>query len=164
MKKFSKYILAIVIMSLLVSSLPAYANSLDTHENENIQLAFTPPIIPKPITLPGPEEATLKNQDKGEEENLESPGRNILIKQLIPKQTATMVGFVGIMTFIFLVISGVRYVMSYGNEEATGKAKNQMIYAIVALLIALLAYTIVALIINIDFVGNESIYKSDIPS
>lgn len=153
MKKFTKYILAIVIMSLLVSSLPAYATSFDTPSEESaIKIAkFTPPIIPKPVTLPGPEEKDLEKK-----ETIDNPGRKILINQLIPSQTARMVGFVGIMTFLFLVISGVRYVMSYGNEEAVGKAKTQMIYAIVALFIALLAYTAVSLIINIEFVDDKT--------
>jgi type IV secretion system pilin len=159
MKKITKYILMIMIVSLAISSLPAYATSLDAPEGESMQTAFTPPTIPKPSTLPGPTEAQLKSEDD-DKNTVENPGRKILINQLIPKQTATMVGFVGVMTFLFLVISGVRYVMSYGDEEAVGKAKTQMIYAIVALFIALLAYTAVSLIINIEFVGNDVVQQT----
>ena len=61
-----------------------------------------------------------------------------------------MIGFVGSMAFLFLVVAGVRYITAYGDEEAAGNAKNQAIYAVVGLVIALLSYTIVAIITNIN--------------
>lgn len=49
-----------------------------------------------------------------------------------------------------LIVGGVRFSVSYGNDEAIGKAKNEVIWAIVGLIISLLAYTIVKIIANID--------------
>ena len=52
-------------------------------------------------------------------------------------------------SFLMLIVSGVRFVVAYGNDEAIGKAKNEAMYAIIGLVIALLAYTIVSIVANL---------------
>jgi hypothetical protein len=99
--------------------------------------------IPDISTLPGPSEA---EQEEG--------SRNVIVERIIPRGIVAIVGFVGIAALAFLVISGVRFAMAYGNEENIEKAKNQVIYAIVGFLIALLSYTIVSVIANLDLGQN----------
>ncbi len=49
----------------------------------------------------------------------------------------------GIITIIYIVIGGIRYILSNGDAAAANKAKNNIIYALVGLVIAISAYSIV---------------------
>jgi flagellar motor protein MotB len=97
---------------------------------------FQAPIIPKPPTLPGIVPTGEKDQ------------RTQLTQSVLPKIAVNMVGTVSIFALLFLIISGVRFATAYGNEENIEKAKKQATIAVVGLLIALLAYTIVRIIVN----------------
>ncbi len=98
--------------------------------------------IPKPDLLPGPDEATQEGQEGAE---------NILIDTILPYYAVGLVGFVGILSVVFLLIAGVRFSTAYGNDEAIQKAKDQAMYALVGLVLALLSYTIIRIITNIKY-------------
>jgi len=51
---------------------------------------------------------------------------------------------VGLLAVLMLIIGGFRYLTAAGNEEATTKAKNTIIYALIGIVIVILAYAIVA--------------------
>lgn len=55
---------------------------------------------------------------------------------------------VGIMAVIMIIWGGIRYVLSAGNSAALTSAKNTIMYAIIGLIVAILAYTIVNFVIN----------------
>lgn len=57
-------------------------------------------------------------------------------------------GIVGALSLLFITIGGLRYVISRGDPQATGKAKNTIIYALVGLAITLLARVIVTFVIG----------------
>lgn len=98
-------------------------------------------IIPKPDLLPGPDEA--EQEGEGVE--------NILVDTILPYYAVGLVGFVGILSVIFLLIAGVRFATAYGNDESIQKAKDQAKYALIGLLLALLSYTIIRIITNIKY-------------
>lgn len=50
---------------------------------------------------------------------------------------------IGAISVVMLIIGGVRYTLSAGNSDAVGAAKNTIMYAIIGLVIAFLAYAIV---------------------
>lgn len=50
---------------------------------------------------------------------------------------------VGVLSVIMLIIGGLRYVVSGGNQTAVTGAKNTILYAIVGLVVALIAYAVV---------------------
>lgn len=108
---------------------------------------FQSPIPPKPDYLPGPDETILKDDASG-------TFRKTLITATLPRFAVILTGIVGIAAFLFLIISGIRFATAYTNEEAYEGAKKQAIYALVGFLIALLAYTVVNIIINIDFANG----------
>lgn len=110
---------------------------------------FQAPTIPKPDLLPGP------SQDQVEKEG----GRKILTESVLPKFAISFIAFVGGVALLFVVIGGVRYTMVYNNEEAAEKAKNQIIWAIVGFVVAILSYTIVTIISNIEFEDNTTAYN-----
>ncbi|MBI3984262.1 hypothetical protein HY346_03090 [Candidatus Microgenomates bacterium] len=55
---------------------------------------------------------------------------------------------VGFAAVVMLIIGGVRYVVSAGSEDAVGKAKSTILYAIIGLVIAILAYAAVNFIFD----------------
>jgi len=57
-------------------------------------------------------------------------------------------GIIGSIAVLFLVIGGIRYITSGGNAESVKKAKNQISYSLIGLVIAALAATIVNYVID----------------
>lgn len=49
---------------------------------------------------------------------------------------------------IFLIIGGIRYIASQGDEDATEKAKNTILYAIIGLIVIGLAAAIVNFVVG----------------
>ena len=52
----------------------------------------------------------------------------------------------GSVAFIVIVVAGLQFVLSRGDAEKAGRARNTIIYAAVGLVIAMLAFGIVRLI------------------
>ena len=65
-------------------------------------------------------------------------------------QTVTniLLFLIGAISVIMLIIGGIRYVVSGGDQAAVTSAKNTILYAIVGIVVAFLAYAAVAFIIN----------------
>lgn len=148
MKKIILYILAGLILGNMITSvaLANYDKPETSQSSEKTLIAkrdYQPAIIPKPDNLPGP--------DASEQQEENSKTRSILTTRLLPKATTGFIGFVGMVAFLMLIIAGIRFVVAYGNTEAIEKAKNEVIYAIAGLIIALLAYTIVIIISNLEY-------------
>ena len=119
---------------------PVYAVDGAAKTNE-----FKAPVIVRPGLLPGPD------KDQVQEEG----SRKILTESVLPKFAINLISLIGAIALLFVVIGGVRYTMVYNNEEAAETAKNQVLYALVGFLIALLSYTIVTIVTNIKF-SNET--------
>ncbi len=62
--------------------------------------------------------------------------------------TNTLLLVIGIVAVIMLIVGGFRYVLSGGNEKGTAAAKDTILYAIVGIIVALLAYAIVNFVIG----------------
>ncbi len=60
----------------------------------------------------------------------------------------TLIFIVGLIAVVIIIVAGLRYVLSQGDEKAVGGAKNAMLYAIIGLVIALLAYAIVNFVLG----------------
>jgi hypothetical protein len=50
---------------------------------------------------------------------------------------------VGVAAVIMLIIGGIRYILSGGDSQAAAAAKNTVIYAIIGIIVAVLAWAIV---------------------
>lgn len=71
------------------------------------------------------------------------------------QQAQSMVGtiiniilfIVGILSVIMIVVGGIRYTLSGGDASATQSAKNTIMYAVVGLVISMLAFAIVNFVV-----------------
>lgn len=130
-------ILTTLVLSLLTPTAIVYAEDANK---------FRPTPLLRPETLPGPE-------DKGKTD--EEGNRSFLVDILLPRFGVMLIGMVGATALLFIIIGGVRFVMVYDNEEAIDKAKKQVTYGIIGLLVALLSYTIVRVVTSFDFTPGD---------
>lgn len=54
----------------------------------------------------------------------------------------------GALALLFIVIGGVRYILSRGDPNATAQAKNTIVYALVGLVVTIMAYAIVRFVLS----------------
>lgn len=55
---------------------------------------------------------------------------------------------VGVIAVLFLIIGGFYYMTSAGNPEQIGKAKTTILYAIIGILVTLLAWAVVTFVLG----------------
>ena len=61
--------------------------------------------------------------------------------------TNVLLFIIGAVSVIMLVIGGIRYVVSGGDQKAVTDAKNTILYAVIGLVVALMAYAIVNFVV-----------------
>ena len=62
--------------------------------------------------------------------------------------TNVMLYLIGAISVIMLIVGGLRYVISGGDSTAVQNAKNTILYAVVGIIVAILAYAVVSFVIN----------------
>jgi len=67
--------------------------------------------------------------------------------------TNVMLFIIGAVSVIMLIIGGLRYVVSGGDSTAVQNAKNTILYAIVGIIVAILAFAVVNFVIG-SFASN----------
>ena len=63
---------------------------------------------------------------------------------------------IGAVSVIMLVLGGIRYTISQGDSSAVTSAKNTILYAVIGLVVAILAYAIVNFVLTGLNVGGTS--------
>lgn len=67
--------------------------------------------------------------------------------------TNVLLFIIGAISVIMLIIGGIRYVVSGGDSSAVTAAKNTILYAVIGIIVALLAYALVNFVID-SFANN----------
>ena len=62
--------------------------------------------------------------------------------------TNVLLFIIGAISVIMLIIGGIRYVVSGGDSSAVTSAKNTILYAVVGIVVAILAYALVNFVIT----------------
>jgi quinol-cytochrome oxidoreductase complex cytochrome b subunit len=58
-------------------------------------------------------------------------------------------GIVGVLAVVFIIVGGLRYAASGGNAASVTQAKNTITYAILGLILAILAYAITQFVVQV---------------
>lgn len=103
-------------------------------------------------SLAVPDTVKEANGCNGSEDRLPTIVQNIL---------NAIIGITGIIAVIFIIIGGVQYMTSTGDAPKVQKAKNTILYAVIGLIIVILAFVIVNWVINM--VGKESETSAILP-
>lgn len=65
-------------------------------------------------------------------------------------------GFVGALCVLMIIWGGVQYLTSFGNDEKAAAGKKTLTWAIVGLIIVILAATIIQIVLNILGTGQHA--------
>ncbi|MBU1151264.1 hypothetical protein KJ632_00375 [Patescibacteria group bacterium] len=96
------------------------------------------PVASAALINPGDNPAVIAEQTGGESS----------LRSLVLTMVNYFLTFLGIIAVIMVIYGGVTYVLSAGNDEATGNAKKIIQYALVGLIIVLLSFAIVNTILG----------------
>ena len=61
---------------------------------------------------------------------------------------------VGILAVLFIIIGGIRYILSSGNEEAAEAAKKMIIHAVLGVVIVILSFVMIRIIVSALTLGS----------
>ena len=70
------------------------------------------------------------------------------LNQVLTLITNTLMVVIGALAVFFIIFGGVKYLTSGGDKDKVTSAKNTILYAVIGLVIALLARVIVQLVLN----------------
>lgn len=60
----------------------------------------------------------------------------------------TLIFASGIIAVVFIIVGGLRYILSQGDEKAVQGAKNTVLYAVIGLVVVILAFAIVNFVLS----------------
>ena len=78
----------------------------------------------------------------------ESTGGQTSLRALVLTIVDYFLGFLGLLAVIMVIYGGITYVASAGNDEAVGKAKKIIMYALIGIVIILLSFVVVKAILG----------------
>jgi hypothetical protein len=78
----------------------------------------------------------------------QAAGNNVPLETRAKDITNVFLFILGAIAVIMIIIGGIRYVVSAGEGSAVKGAKNTILYAVVGLVVAILAYAIVNFVIT----------------
>lgn len=110
----------------------------------NVALAQTsnrPPIIPTGVT----QQLLIPNSAGSG-----SPEEQYFGGLFLPALTQTVIALSGALAFVFMIVGGIQILTAYGNEERVSAGRKTMMFAVVGLVISMLAYAIVQIISSIQ--------------
>jgi hypothetical protein len=110
-------------------------------------VGFIAPVLqPIEAHAQGPEGGIKGGADssKGQDQQSDLFGDDGVFKII----TNVLLFIIGAISVIMLIIGGIRYVVSGGDSAAVTSAKNTILYAIVGIVVAILAYALVNFVIS----------------
>lgn len=90
----------------------------------------------------------IKDECKNNTKAAVCKSQNEKIQPLIRNVINTLIFVIGALAVVMIIVGGVRYTTSNGDEKRIVAAKNTIIYSVVGLVVALLAYGIVEFVIR----------------
>lgn len=79
--------------------------------------------------------------------------KNIAVDSLITRIVNVLLYIIGAASVIMIIVGGFKYVTSGGDSNGVTSAKNTILYAVIGLVVALLAYAIVNFVLK-DVLNN----------
>ncbi len=76
--------------------------------------------------------------------------------------TSILLFVIGVLSVIMLIVGGLKYVVSGGNKDKVASAKNTILYAIIGLVVAILAYAAINFIISTFTKGGENYVQTSV--
>lgn len=126
MKKLKLTLFSLFALVGIAFSVPAYVNA-----------APAPPVEPTDSIQGG-----LNAVDSSD------PAKRKSLQERIRQVVNVILFVLGAIAVIMIIIGGIRYVVSAGDSSAITGAKNTILYAVIGLVVAILAFAIVNFVVN----------------
>ncbi len=110
-------------------------------------------IIPPAFALSTAHAATAAESIKQGSDKVGGSDNKVTLEQGIKNVVNVLLFLIGAIAVIMIIIGGLRYVTSNGDASATKGAKDTILYAVIGIIVAILAYAIVNFVID-SFVGK----------
>ena len=81
-------------------------------------------------------------------DNADTGGKSTSAKEVIQSIVNILLFITGAVAVIMIVIGGLKYVTSNGDSSQTKSAKDTILYAVIGVIVAILAYAIVNFVID----------------
>ena len=78
-----------------------------------------------------------------------NPGDDTDLMTVVKNIMTAAIYVIGVVAVIVLIIGGFQYTMSQGDAAQVKKAKDTIMYGVIGLVVAILAYAIVAFVLNV---------------
>jgi hypothetical protein len=121
---------------------------------KSLQSLMIVPVLALAFSFVAPVADTYAAFDKGLQEGVNSSKGDDQPPELFADggvfQTITnvLLFIIGAISVIMLIIGGIRYVVSGGDSSAVTSAKNTILYAVVGIVVAILAYALVNFVVT----------------
>ena len=109
-------------------------------------------IVVTPLAMDAPVFANAKSEVTSGISSV-NDGNSTDLPSFITNIVNILLFLAGAVAVIVLIIGGIRYVISSGDSGQVQSAKNTILYAVVGLVVVIMAYAIVNFVIN-QFQGN----------
>jgi hypothetical protein len=126
------------IGTIVISGMIAFANMPSAHAQVGLDDTFG---TKDETTINLPFVSTLENSTSAEQS----------ASILLLRATQILLGLAATVAIFFIVYGGFSMIKARGEEDAIKKGKETLVYAVVGLLLAILAYTLVVNIANLIF-------------
>ncbi len=146
-----KLTLGLVLMLSLASPLLALTDydavpltlAADDDEEEETN-PVVQPSIPVPDFLPAPDVGTTG-----------SGTQDYILNTTIPRAINIGIAILSITAFIAILVSAIQMLTAYGNDEKLTKAKDNLRYSLLGLLVVILSYAIVSIVVSVALPNEE---------
>ena len=158
MMKHSRLLSQILPLFILGGLLATPSATLATHERDPNRCVKYDPGEPKTldycIQFARKAHPTAETSSGGGTiEGTDIPKVTPIKNATIPEIGITAINFLlvvaGALSVIFLIVGGIRYIISSGSPDAIDRAKKTVLYAVVGIIVVLLSYTIVNILTGI---------------
>lgn len=96
------------------------------------------------------------NSAKGDGQPVDLFGQGGVITTIVN----VLLFIIGALSVIMIIVGGIRYTVSGGNTTSVTNAKNTIMYAIIGLVIAFLAYAAINFVLSVLAPGSNSGYTN----
>ncbi len=132
----------IVGAAAVAPSLPVYASTADNTDPNQVECKDAENNVN--ISVRGGIKCAKSTDQKGN------------LGNVIVQVTNVLLFLIGAISVIMIIIGGIKYVLSNGDSNAVKSAKDTILYAVIGLVVALLAYAIVNFVLDSFMAGNGS--------
>ena len=109
-------------------------------------------IVVTPLAMDAPVFANAKSEVTSGVSSV-NDGNSTDLPSFITNIVNILLFLAGAIAVIVIIIGGIRYVLSSGDSGQVQAAKNTILYAVIGLIVVIMAYAIVNFVIN-QFQGN----------